>query len=100
MKHVILYTMKGCPHCSEMKDMLEENRILFSERDIDEYQEEYDLFVEATDNEFIPAFMLLELNMISESEISEKPKKVKLLAPDRDFQELEEALEMVKKFLN
>ena len=100
MKHVILYTMKGCPHCSEMKDMLEENRILFSERDIDEYQEEYDLFVEATDNEFIPAFMLLELNMISESDISEKPKKVKLLVPDRDFQELEEALEMVKKFLN
>jgi len=38
--------------------------------------------------------------MISENKISEKPKRVKLLAPDRDFQELEEALEMVKKFLN
>jgi len=100
MKHVILYTMKGCPHCFDMKNLLDENNIVYSEKDIDEHKEEYDLFVEATDNDYIPSFMLLELDMISESELSEKPKKVKLLAPDRDFQELEEALEMVKKFLN
>jgi len=91
--------MKGCPHCSDMKEMLGENNIIYSERDIDEYEEEYDLFVEATDNEFIPAFMLLELYLINE-EIQEKPKQVKLLAPDRDFQELDEALELVKRFLN
>jgi len=83
-----------------MKNILDENNIVYSEKDIDEHKEEYDLFVEATDNDYIPSFMLLELDMISESELSEKPKKVKLLAPDRDFQELEEALEMVKKFLN
>jgi len=83
-----------------MKNLLDENNIVYSEKDIDEHKEEYDLFVEATDNDYIPSFMLLELDMISESELSEKPKKVKLLAPDRDFQELEEALEMVKKFLN
>jgi len=99
MKTVILYTMKGCPHCSEMKDILKENKISFVERDIDEYKEEYDLFVEATDNEFIPSFMLLELDIINE-EIQDAPKRIKLLAPDRDFQELEEALELVKGFLN
>lgn len=99
MRHVILYTMKGCPHCSDMKEMLDENNVIYSERDIDEYEEEYNLFVEATDNEFIPAFMLLELDLINE-EIQDKPKQVKLLAPDRDFQELEEALELVKRFLN
>lgn len=99
MKKVILYTMKGCPHCHDMKDMLKEGKISFTERDIDEYKEEYDLFVEATDNEYIPSFMLLELDLINE-EIQDTPKQVKLLAPDRDFQELDEALELVKKFLN
>lgn len=99
MKKVILYTMKGCPHCHDMKEMLDENNVIYSERDIDEYEDEYNLFVEATDNEFIPAFMLLELDLINE-EIQDKPKQVQLLAPDRDFQELEEALELVKRFLN
>jgi len=101
MKHIILYTMKGCPHCLDMKKMLDENHIRYNERDIDEYEDEYNLFVEATDNEFIPAFMMMEMKSILEGVESDyKPKRVKLIAPDRDFQELEEALELVKDFLN
>jgi len=93
MKKVVLYSMKGCPHCSDMKDMLKEEGIKFSDRDIDKYEKEYDLFAEATGNEYIPAFMLLTLDE------KKNPSNVKLMAPDRDFDDLPQALDMVKRYL-
>jgi len=94
MKKVVLYTMKGCPHCSEMKDMLNGAKIKFSERDIHRYEKEYDLFVEATGNEYIPSFMLMTF------ENPKKPTDVTLLAPDKDFDDLTEALEKVRQYLD
>jgi glutaredoxin len=92
MKQVVLYSMKGCPFCDQMKDLLKESDVDYIERDIDEYEREYDTFVEATGNDFIPAFMLIEHE-------GEKVKDVKLMAPDRDFDDIHEALEKVKIFL-
>lgn len=94
MKKVVLYSMKGCPHCSDMKDMLKDEGIKFSDRDIDKYEKEYDLFVEATENEYIPAFMLLTFKD------PKTPTDVTLLAPDRDFESLPDALDMVKRYLD
>jgi glutaredoxin len=94
MKKVVLYTMKGCPHCADMKDMLKEAKIKFTERDIHKYEKEYDLFVEATGNEYIPAFMLMTLTE------DKKPLDVKLMAPDNDFDDLHEALHHVKSYLD
>ena len=61
----------------------------YIERDIDEHEREYDNFVEATGNDFIPAFMLIEHE-------GEDVKDVKLMAPDRDFDDIHEALEKGK----
>ena len=91
-KLVILYTMKGCPHCTDFKDMLKENEIEFYDRDIDEYSDEFDMFVELTGKDYVPAFMLVD-----ESE-SDEPIPM-LFAPEVDFDELEEGLEIIKKFL-
>jgi len=93
MKNLIFYSMEGCPHCSEMKKMLDEGNIEYLERDIDENNEEYEMFVEATDNEFIPSFMMFENH--GEDDF----KNVRLMAPDRDFETLEEALEKIKEYL-
>ena len=57
---VVVYTMKGCPFCTDFKEMLVNEGIEFFDRDIEEYEEEYNLFVEVTENEFVPAFMLIE----------------------------------------
>lgn len=84
--------MQGCPHCQEMKKLLDESKIKYDERDIHKFEKEYDLFVEATSNEFVPAFMLLTIN-------NNKPSGVELLAPDRDFQDLNEACDKIKKYL-
>jgi glutaredoxin len=90
-KVVVLFTMKGCPHCVEMKNMLVNEGIDFVDRDIHEYEEEYDMFVEITENEYVPAFMLIE-NPQTEP-ISE------LFAPERDYNELEDGVEIIKEWL-
>ena len=41
MIRVYLFTMNGCPHCQEMKGMLEESGIDFIVKDIDEHEDEY-----------------------------------------------------------
>jgi len=53
-KLVVLFTMDGCPFCVDMKQMLIDEGIDFVDRDIDEHEEEYDLFVEITQNEYVP----------------------------------------------
>jgi glutaredoxin len=92
MKKVILYTMKGCPWCQIMKDELKEARVKYVERDIDDHKDEYDILVEATSNDYLPALMLITINKGESSD-------VKLMVPDRDFKEISEAVEKVKNYL-
>ena len=89
MKVAVVYTMKGCPFCSMIKEELEKENISFLERDIHEYEEEYDEFSKVTENEFVPAFMLIE-NPETEP-ISE------LYAPDRDYQDIEDGVKIIKE---
>jgi glutaredoxin len=93
MKITVVYTMKGCPFCSMIKEELEKENVPFLERDIDEYHEEYDEFSKITENEYVPALMLLTLDD------DENPSDVKLLAPDRDFQDIYEAVELAKGYV-
>ncbi len=88
-KLLVLFTMKGCPHCVTMKEQLNENNIEFFERDIDEHSEEYDLFVEITENEYVPSFMIVESP-------DEEPNSL-LFAPDRDFKDIEDGVKIIKE---
>jgi len=92
MNQVVLYSMKGCPWCDMMKDALKQANIEFRDRDIDKYKKEYDMFVEATGNEYVPAFMLMKID-------GETIKDVRLLAPERDYDDIHEAIEKVKNYL-
>ena len=84
--------MEGCPHCTVFKNMLLENNIPFYDRDINEYGDEFDIFVELTGKDYVPAFMLID-----ESE-SDEPIPM-LFAPETDFNELTEGVEIIKKFI-
>ena len=84
--------MEGCPFCTMMKDKLNESNIIFHERDIDVHKDEYDLFVEITENEYVPAFMIIEGD-------EQKQPISSLYAPDRDFNDLDEGLEIIKNKL-
>ena len=90
-KLVIVYTMNGCPFCVMMKEQLKESNIEFYERDIDEHKDEYDMFVEITENDYVPAFMIVESP-------GEEPKSL-LFAPERDFNDISEGVDIIKKHL-
>lgn len=84
--------MRGCPHCHDLKDMLTNEGIKFIDRDIDDNKEEYDIFVEATQNDYVPALLIIE------EKGGNKPASF-LYAPDRDYEELTEAVDIIKKHL-
>jgi len=92
-KIAVLFTMKSCPFCVELKEMLNKDNIHYIDRDIDEYSEEYEMFVKITENEYVPAFMLIE------SPESEEPLS-ELFAPYRDFEDINEGFEIIKSFIN
>ena len=87
-KIVFLYTMEGCPYCKEVKTLLEAESIEYTERDCDEYDLQYTLLKENTNNDYVPAF-----------EIRDDEKMTKrFLVPERDFEELEDAVLLVKRY--
>jgi hypothetical protein len=75
----------------DLKEMLIKEGIDFVDRDINEYEEEYNLFVEVTENEYVPAFMLIES--------PDNEPVTELFAPDRDFDDINEGFEIIKSFL-
>ena len=87
-KIVILFTMDGCPFCGIMKEKLKESNINFYERNIDEHKDEYDMFVEITENEMVPAFMIIEGG-------EDKEPITSLYAPERDFNDLDEGIQII-----
>lgn len=89
--NVIVYTMKGCPFCEDFKKMLQEEKITFIDRDIQEHESEYDTYSKITGNDMIPALLIIEGDS--------KKHKSFLYAPERDYNELTEALEVIKKHL-
>ena len=50
------------------------------------------MFVKITENEYVPAFMLIE------GPDSKKPL-TELFAPDRDFEDINEGFDIIKSFL-
>jgi len=69
--------------------MLDENNIQYYDRDIHEHSSEYDTYSKITNNDMIPSLLIIEGD--------EKNHKSFLYAPERNFNELNEALELVKK---
>lgn len=94
MKVTIVFTMKGCPFCDMIKEEFERNNIDFVNRDIEEYEDEYDVFCETTGSDYVPALMLMSIDE------NQNANNVKLLAPEKDFEDIYEAVDMVKKYLS
>jgi len=80
---VILYTMKGCPFCDDLKKILNENKVPFHEKDIDENEKEYDKFSEAVKSEFLPAVLIGK----------------KAFIPDRSFKTIDQAGKIIQNYL-
>ena len=55
---VIMYTMKGCLHCNNLKKFLNERKISFIEKDIEDHEPEYEKFSKAVKSEYLPAVLI------------------------------------------
>ncbi len=86
-KYLVVFTMNGCPYCVEFKEQLKENEFDFIEMDIDENPDEYQMFSTITENDFVPAFMILD----------KESNKAEYFAPERDYNEISEAINIVKE---
>jgi glutaredoxin len=87
MKHLVLYTMDGCHFCKEFKTLLEKENITYINRDINEYNEEYELFRKAK-NDLVPGFLIVD---------DVNQEKSELFGADIDFPTLEEAVRIIKE---
>lgn len=94
MKIAVVYTMKGCPYCVDIKEQLRNDNVPFLERDIDEHEEEFREFILAVGNDYVPSLMLLTLDDDGDAH------NVKLLSPDRDYKDIYEGIEMIKNYLS
>jgi glutaredoxin len=82
-KEVKVFSMKGCPHCENLKNKLKENKINFIELDIDENEKLYDAFSKKVDNEFLPAILIDRTAFV----------------PEKSFTTIDEAVSLVKNHL-
>jgi glutaredoxin len=87
--HTVVFTMKGCPHCDHIKNLLKEQNISFHNRDIDEYEEEYEDFKKVTNSDYVPALLIIE-------EDGEDYRSYPYV-PDEDFIEIEDAVKIIKE---
>lgn len=78
-----IFSMKGCPHCDNLKNKLKENNIEFVELDIDDNNLLYERFSKKVDNEFLPAILIGKTAYV----------------PEKSFNTIDEAVELVKKHL-
>lgn len=86
---VVVYTMNGCPFCTEFKDLLVKEGIEYHDRDIDLYEDEYNIFSKVTGNDMIPALLIIEGDL--------KKHKSFMYVPEKNYNELTEAVEIIRK---
>jgi|TARA_Y100001973_G_C5137164_1_gene300951 glutaredoxin len=89
MKTILLYSEEGCPWCDEIKKRLHEKNIRFLVRDVQKYAKEWELVTTLTENEYVPALCMLDHDT----------KKKTYLVPDKDFEDINEAIEKLQNIL-
>ncbi len=81
---VILFSMKGCPYCEDLKNKLIEREIKFTEKDVDENEILYESFSKKVDSEYLPAIMIGK----------------KAFIPERSFKTIEQAVGIIENYLS
>ncbi len=80
---VKIFSMKGCPHCDNLKNKLKESKIDFVEIDVDENEKLYESFSKKVENEFLPAILIDKTAFL----------------PDKSFNTIDEAVVQIKTHL-
>lgn len=88
---VIVFSMKGCPHCVDLKQKLDEKGIEYYDRDVDEFPDEWNMFSSITKNDGVPSLFLIERD-----DYDHEPF---LYAPGKNYNEIDEAVQIIETHL-
>jgi glutaredoxin len=87
--NIILFTMDGCGHCYDLKNKLNEEQILFNEIEINKNKHIWDQVVDQTGHNVVPT-LFLRIENTDDGEV---------FIPGKDFNNRDEAVEIVKKYI-
>lgn len=85
MNNIRIYTVDGCPYCTELKELLETDKIPFVEVNVSrpENKEEFEKLHAVTKSDDVPIVKVGN----------------NILVPGTSFQSIQEAHQLTKKFL-
>jgi glutaredoxin len=89
MNHIIVFTLNGCGHCTELKKSLNELEIQYSEIEITENEDMWNQVVSQTGHNSLPT-VYVSINGGDEGPV---------FIPERDFNDKDECLEIIKKYI-
>ena len=81
-KNIIMYTMKSCGYCVQMKKSLNESEVQFEERDSKEWKEDWEKVKAITRSAVFPTFVIGK----------------EYLVPNRDFNSPKEAVQVLQYY--
>ena len=85
MKQVMLFSQKNCPYCTELKDLMDSNAIPYTVKDIEEHEKEWEAVSKHSEVDYVPTVLI----------VNKDEKLGSVLAPDRDFDEPTECLQLI-----
>ena len=85
MKKVIVYSQEGCTYCAELKNLLQSEGVEYRVKDIDENKEDWDVISEHSGVQYVPTVLMVDT----------KDESGRVLAPDRDFDEVTECVQHI-----
>ena len=86
---IIVFTLNGCGHCVELKNMLDEQTIPFTEIEISQNQQIWDQVVSQTGHNSLPTVF------VSMDGGEDGP----VFIPERDFKDKNELIEKIKLYI-
>jgi glutaredoxin len=88
-KRLVIFTLDGCGHCTDLKIALNQKSIEFFEIEINQNQKIWNKVVEQTGENILPTIFIQNEN--SETGL--------IFLPDKDFKSTEEAIKKIEKHI-
>jgi len=86
MNTIVLFTLKGCDHCIELKTRLNELNIRYQDIEINQNKELWNQVVSQTGHNVLPTVFIAE----------SKTDEGLVYVPGRDYQSQDEIIEIIK----
>ena len=86
---LVLFTMDGCGHCNDLKIALNELQIPFNEIEVNQNKNVWDQVVEQTKENVVPTIYISK----------ENTDEGIVFIPGKDFNNRDEGIEIIKKYI-